>query len=411
VLVSKRFIRLRRPVGSAGDAPLACVIGDLDLVRPLGLAGIRAAVVAPPGEPVSYSRFAHARPDWFDPWTEPDALVDELMRFSDTQSAPPILFYEGDGDLLLVSRNRKRLREGFRFVVPDAELVENLVDKRRFQALAERLGLPIPRIYRAEPPLDELERNLPLLVKPLTRRSDRWSPAIPWAKAVRVDTAGALRELSRSLDEAGAEAVVQEFVPGPETRIVTYHTYVDHNGETAAEFTGRKLRTYPREYGHSTAITVTALPDVAELGREIVQRLALRGVCKVDFKRAPDGTLRLLEVNPRFNLWHHPAAIAGANLPALVYGDLVGVRRSAGIRSPTRQVGWVWPTKDARAARASGLSMARWVPSVVTSRAKSTLAWDDPMPFMRGVLLPALDRRRHGASSAAAPAARAPAGR
>ena len=56
-----------------------------------------------------------------------------------------------------------------------------------------------------------------------------------------------------------------------------------------------------------------------ELGRTLVQRLGLRGVAKFDFKRAADGRLFLLEVNPRFNLWHHPGALAGVNLPALVF--------------------------------------------------------------------------------------------
>ncbi|MCC2670222.1 MAG: ATP-grasp protein, partial [Armatimonadetes bacterium] len=48
--------------------PLACVIGDIDLVRPLGLAGIRSAVVAKPGDPIRYSRFTEQVIDWLDPW-------------------------------------------------------------------------------------------------------------------------------------------------------------------------------------------------------------------------------------------------------------------------------------------------------------------------------------------------------
>src|SRR5215470_19812901 len=40
----------------------------------------------------------------------------------------------------------------------------------------------------------------------------------------------------------------------------------------------------------------------------------LTGVAKPDFKRAPDGRLLLLEINPRFNLWHHLGAVAGVNL-------------------------------------------------------------------------------------------------
>ena len=43
-------------------------------------------------------------------------------------------------------------------------------------------------------------------------------------------------------------------------------------------------------------------------------RLGLKGLVKLDFKRADDETLHLLEVNPRFSLWHHLGAVAGVNL-------------------------------------------------------------------------------------------------
>ena len=129
---------------------------------------------------------------------------------------------------------------------------------------------------------------------------------------------------------AGDVAVaLQELVPGPETAIESYHVYVGAQGETVGEFTGRKIRTVPAAYGHSTALQITEAADVAALGRELVRRLGLRGVAKLDFKRAPSGELFLLEINARFNLWHHPGAVAGVNLPALVYGDLVGLPRGA----------------------------------------------------------------------------------
>lgn len=97
---------------------LACVLGSMDLVRPLGLAHIR---------------------------------------------------------LLFISRWRAALARAFRFVVPDATLVEDLVDKeRRVDPVAERPG--------------ELGLRFPLVLKPLTRRPASWDPVAGGAKALRVDT-------------------------------------------------------------------------------------------------------------------------------------------------------------------------------------------------------------------------------
>jgi predicted ATP-grasp superfamily ATP-dependent carboligase len=93
------------------------------------------------------------------------------------------------------------------------------------------------------------------------------------------------------------------------------------------EFTGRKIRTYPISYGYSTALIITKAEDVAAQGRKIVTKLGLRGVAKLDFKRDPTGKLWLLEVNPRFNLWHRLGADAGINIPALVFQDLTEQHR------------------------------------------------------------------------------------
>lgn len=376
---------LRR--GSANGRPLACVLGEIDLVRALALGGIRSAVVAQPGNLARYSRNAAIAFDWVDPWKQPDALVERLLEFGRAQSERPVLYYDGDSDLLVVSRYRAELSESFRFVLPDAELVETLVDKARFQALAEDLGLPAPpaqRLSTVGEGASEIGIRFPVVVKPLTRQHETWKP-VAATKALHVDDAQALRAVLARLAPNVPEVLVQEVVPGPESLIESYHTYVDTAGEIVGEFTGRKLRTHPRPYGYSTALTITWSEEVAALGREIANRLGLRGVAKFDFKRAPDGQLRLLEINPRFNLWHHPAAIAGVNLPALVYGDLVGLPR----RAPARVrpgVRWCSPAHDLEAARSEGISPARWLGWALTCEAKSGFAWNDPLPLTRGAL-------------------------
>jgi D-aspartate ligase len=55
-----------------------------------------------------------------------------------------VQFYEGDWGLLLVSRHRAELADAYSFVLPTAQLVEDLVDKARFERLALRLNLAVP---------------------------------------------------------------------------------------------------------------------------------------------------------------------------------------------------------------------------------------------------------------------------
>jgi D-aspartate ligase len=367
--------------------PLACVLGSMDLVRPLGLAGIRCAVVARPGAPSLYSRFAEAtlcRHD-FSPGDED--LVEALLRFGADEPQRPVLFYEEDAQLLLVSRHRERLAQAFHFAIADRELVENLVDKSRFCALAERLGLPVPAARTLEPTGQapaHLDLRFPIIIKPFMR-TPAWDVLARSHKALEVATPAALQELWPRLPALGSEVLAQERVPGPESRIESYHVYVDAAGSIAAEFTGRKIRTYPEACGHSTALEISDAGDVRAQGRAAVEKLKLTGVAKFDFKRGPDGRLHLLEVNPRFNLWHHLGAVAGLNIPALVYADLLGLRRPT-VTAARVGARWCSPWKDLPAARDAGVPLWRWLAWMLRCEAKSAIAWDDPMPLLGGAL-------------------------
>jgi predicted ATP-grasp superfamily ATP-dependent carboligase len=388
------------PAGvKASAGAVACVMGDMDLVRPLALAKIQCAAVARRDDPPAFSRSVFARIERLDAWTEQQAQVDELLRFAAGQGCAPVLFYGGDAELLIVSRHRDALKAAFRFVVPERSMVEDLVQKDRFADLAADLGLPVPASRRLRPASESPPPlRYPILVKPVTRRDATWSLAAGRAKALRVDSARELGALWPRLAATGADALAQELVTGPETRIESYHAYVDPSGRVAGEFTGRKLRTLPPQFGHSTALTTTDAADVTAAGRDVVERLGFTGLLKADFKRRPSGELRLLEVNPRFSLWHHLGAVAGVNLPALVFADLTGTPRPR-VRKAIPGRTWISPWQDLQAARAAGVAPFRWLELLVRCPAKSVLAADDPMPFLRGRVmrrlahgLPALTR-------------------
>jgi D-aspartate ligase len=385
---SPRQASVTSPAAKAqSNRAVACVMGDMDLLQPIAAAGIPCAVVARPGVPSLYSRFARSRLAWDDFSQNTGALLDALERFGKAQREQPVLFYEEDAQLLLISRHRERLAKSFRFVIADATLVEDLLDKARFQDSAQRHGLPVPPARQFHPIAvepDHLDLAFPVVIKPLTRL-ERWNEVFGLRKALEVKDVDALRALWPQLLDAGVDLLAQQLIPGAETQIESYHCYVDRRGSIAGEFTGRKIRTYPLAYGHTTALEITAAADVQRQGRDIVERLGLTGVAKLDFKRDQAGALHLFEINPRFTLWHHPAAVAGVNIPALVYADLTGTPRPA--TTPAKAgVRWCRAWKDLPAARAAGIPLTTWLPWMVGCEAKSALSWNDPMPVVRSTL-------------------------
>ncbi len=372
---------------SSSRPPMACVMGDMDLLRPIAAAGIRCGIVARPGVPSLYSRFAQLRLPCHDFAENADPLVEQLIRFGKAQSVPPVLFYEEDFQLALISRHRERLAQAFRFVIADAPSVEDLLDKARFQALAARHGLPVPparRFRAADTHPGLLDLRFPVVVKPLTRLA-HWNDKVGLRKALAAENREALCALWPQLVELGIELLAQQLIAGPEAQIESYHCYIDRSGSIAGEFTGRKIRTSPTAFGHTSALEIIAGADVQRQGRAIAERLGLTGVAKFDFKRDRDGKLHLLEINPRFTLWHHAGAVAGVNIPAMVFADLTGTPRPqpgsarAGVR-------WCRPWTDFAAAREMGMPLAQWLSWIWHCEAKSSLSWDDPMPLLRSAL-------------------------
>ena len=353
------------------------------------MGGAPCAVVAPTGDPARWSRYVRdvITWDWMLPLECHDAvLADQLVEYGKRQDEPPVLLYCSDQSMLFVSRHRARLADGFRFVVPEAGLVEAMADKALFRALANEKSLPVPTTMvldtdLAAPPHDLVELGFPLILKP-TVRDCTWVTAMGCdTKALRVETMDELLAFWPALAGLSGPAIAQQCIPGPETCVVSYHVYVDESGQVVGEFTGRKIRTTPAEYGHTSALTITDDAEVARLGREVCRAIDLRGVAKLDFKYAPDGRLYLLEINARFSLWVHPGARAGVNLPALVYADVSDRRRPA---CALTRVGlnWVHP-KDLVAARQQGVWASEWLRWVWRTRpVKAVWRWDDPGPLM-----------------------------
>ena len=365
------------------------LLGGLNVVRALGLAGIPVIVASQDARsPSTASRYCAGHLA-LPPLSDPDAVVETLLRagreLSRRHGAPIPLFYDNDDRLALVQERRDELAAHFALLLNERRVADALLEKSAFQALAERSGLPVPR--RIAFAALAAERG-PVLVKPRTRTG--WD-----GSAVRLQLFGGAGKARVFVN--GAEALAhplvapladrlqfQEYVPGGDEAIWSFHGFAATGGEVLAAFVGRKIRTYPALTGDSAYLRMEANPELEALGRRIAARLPLAGVFKMDFKRsAATGRFYLFEVNTRFNLWHYMAAKNGVNLPKVAY-EFLTQKKIPGKSRATSRYRWLCLREDWRAYREGQASLPRWLASLAYfPKVYDIFAWDDPLPFVR----------------------------
>jgi predicted ATP-grasp superfamily ATP-dependent carboligase len=375
------------------------VFGGISVVRCFAACGVPIVVVATnPDEVALRSRFAW-RTHVVTGLDEPERLLADLERIGRSLPGRPPLYYGGDETLLFINRHRDALAEHFRFRMPNAELIETMVDKRRFGELATQLGLPVPVTLSSRElgNPDELLARMPLpcILKPENHigwEAHAESLTGTPQKALIASTPDELRRHWADSVGRGHDCVVQQYIPGGEDQIHSFHAYVDERGQVRGSFVGKKIRTYPRQAGVSTFLQLIKEPRVVEIGLEVVRRCSLIGPLKIDMKKDPrSGDLFVLEVNPRFNLWHYLGAVSGVNLPRLAYDDLLG--KSADQPATEYRTAIKWLTLDGdlrsflRSYRPAGeLGWLEWLDSLRGPKIYGVFAWNDPAPWATALL-------------------------
>ena len=72
-------------MAAASAAPLALVMGDVDMVRALGIAGIQSAFFGFADDSARFSRHVRASLPWIDQWERQQELVRALLELARSQ--------------------------------------------------------------------------------------------------------------------------------------------------------------------------------------------------------------------------------------------------------------------------------------------------------------------------------------
>jgi D-aspartate ligase len=388
--------------------PPVVLFGGLNIVRALGMAKIPVIIASSERRTPSMASRHCAGALALPPISERDAVVEALVRagrrLAAQHGAPVPLFYDNDDRLALVQDYRAALAPHFALLLNEPALGAALLDKASFQSLAERRGLPVPR--RIDPDALDAEDG-PVLVKPKLRTA--WDHSVVLQQLfggvgkARIFASGREARADALVRRLAGQLTFQEYVPGDDSAIWSFHGFAAPGGELLDGFVGRKIRTFPANTGDIAYLSVARDDGLAALGRDIAARLPLAGIFKMDFKRsATTGRFHLLEINTRFNLWHYVGAKNGVNLARVAYEFLTAGKRPEKSTARTRYR-WLCLKYDWRAYQElrgrRELNAAQWLWSLAQApKVYDLFSWSDPMPFLRywtTRIRAALARRMH----------------
>lgn len=327
-----------RPAPLPHRLPPAVVVGTelngLGIARPLWRAGIPVWGVAAPRPHAAERSRAFRRVTRSAEWTEAGLLEALRSVGRDLTEKAPLLLTK-DEPVLWVSRNRDELSQWFHINLPDAPTVELLMNKRLFCERALQEGWPVPLTVRAGS-LEELEQLAPEIPFPCILKPEVKNEAFrrqPIPKTFKLRNREELYSAYRRVAPFESEVVVSEFIPGPDTRLLSCRTYWNTRGEPQANFVVQKLLQWPVEIG--IMALAGPCPDglggaVRELCTRIFRTVGYRGLGALEVKLRPDGSPVIMEPCVGRTVYSGEiAALNGIDLPAIAYFDMAFGRNVA----------------------------------------------------------------------------------
>jgi D-aspartate ligase len=316
-----------------------------------------------------------------------EAATEFLLGPASDSLEGSVLLGAGDQQLEVIAEHREALAKKFQLDLMNPAAQEVMLDKLMTYDAAREAGVPTPKFWRVRS-VDDIERLrgelvYPLIVKP--KSSYQFQKRFK-GKFFFANDFAELIDRFCVVESEGIEAVLVEVIPGPDSRLCSYYTYMDELGDPKFHFTKRIIRRYPVNMGVASYHITDHVDDVRELSLTLLKHVGLQGLATPEFKLdVRDNQLKLIECNVRFTAANCLVARAGDDLGNFVYNRIVGIPQSPLTEFRTGLRLWD-PSRDLRAflaLRKSGeLTLWQWLASICHPQVFPFFSYRDPMPAL-----------------------------
>lgn len=357
-------------------------LNGLGVVRSLASKGVPVtAVDSQTGNPAMHTRYGRkvrVRA------MHGDAFVEDLLALARSFSERPVLFLTEEATVRTVSARRSALESCYRITLPPAAILDSLMHKQSFQRLAERHDFRVPRsLHVLDDDTLEQARELryPVVLKPGKKDAGYGRS---FRKAYRLESFDELCRQSRQIMPVLPDLVVQEWIDGADSDVYFCLQYIRADGQPAASFSGRKIRSWPPAVGGTASCT--AAPEAASAIEAETTRFfratGFVGMGSMEFKHdAASGAFYLIEPTVgRTDYQEEVATLNGVNIPFAAYCAELGLAVPA-FRPKSRPRVWREAATDLWSAELQHQRCGRG-PLESGRRIDAWWRWNDPMPWI-----------------------------
>ncbi len=316
-----------------------------------------------------------------------------LLLSDNTSLYGHIIFACGDDAVEFLAQHRQELEA--HYILDDyiPEIQNAMLSKKRTLELAQTIGVPTPNFWVIHD-LDDVKKirgqiQFPAIVKPIY--SHKFQRVFKRKFFIINDSFDELEEKADLVLKEGLEIMIVELIPGPDSLLCSYFTYVDKSDRELYQLTKRILRRFPVNRGGATYHITEWIPETADLGRKFLKGIQFRGMGNIEFKRdTRDGELKLIEVNARFTAVQELLVKCGMPTDLIIYCHLT--RQPLPEIESYKQFSRMWyPLQDFRAfleLHSRGeLSFLGWIRSWIFHRQVfPVFNIRDPWPFLTSTL-------------------------
>ncbi len=367
---------------------LGCRDTGLGVIRDLAAKNIK--ILAIPTEVYDFahfSRFVAGRTERMSPSKEGAKLLDFLLTIrKDWDGA--LLLPTNDFSVVFIARNREALLSRFLLATQRWETVSGILNKARLYQQAQKIGIPTPKVHFP----DTLEAMIkkkcdytyPCILKPY--ETHKFFPLFN-RKSLVIRNFEELAGKFEMVQKNNLSVMVSEIIPGADDCIYNYISYIDRNGDLAAELCMQKLRQHPPGFGMArVSKTIPIIGEIRNQSLALLKSFSYHGFSSAEFKfDKRDNLYKLMEINVRPELQDRLFGAAGINFPYMTYLD-----HSEGIKYVPQayktDIYWIDLIRDLHALfrwrKMEHWSCSDYLTPYLKKKVFCTPLFDDPVPFV-----------------------------